>query len=466
MPGEILDLFERDVMEEAIEKLHSETAFYTASPVVEQLLDLVGWPGAGDKKLVDNSCGAGAFLGAALRRLLAAHPNIDDETLATRVCGWEVHFFAAAEARLHLERILMDHGGRAPAQARFLATRMVVHGDFLREGPRSPTWDVCVANPPFLRYAGLMPVLREAYENALPDFAQGDLLHSFLHMVERTLKPGGQIGIVTSDRWLFSQSAARLREAIGDSLGIAHLGLDCDSSFYRPKNRRAGQPPRIHPVALLIRDKADCSLPLTRLPIYPESDDTAAAAAGCRTLGTVASVRLAPWLGPHGIFVVSAGVAAGLPREHLVPAIDTDNIKGGRYSPPTKFAIRTQRGIEPCRAVMEHLDAQLHRMPKSKQRTTQRWLPPETFEKLDLSRPSLLVPRIASVLKPVRVPPGVLPLDHGISIVSAAEATLDEIEDALLRPEAQAWVRSRAPRLENGFHSLTTTLLRALPVAL
>lgn len=464
MQSQVLELFERNPMDDAIDVLHDATAYYTAEPVVEQLLTMLTWPHAG-RRLVDTSCGDGAFLVAALKRLLAVRPGIAPDQIAELVQGWEIHYFAAAEARHRLERVLIEVGRFPPAAAAATASRMVVHDDFLRNGPQVPTWDVVAGNPPFLRYTNLPEVLRVEYERLLPDYSQGDMLHSFLDRCALALRDGGEVALVTSDRWLFTMCAAPLREVIGQRLGIHHLQrLECTSSFYRPKNRRAGQPPRIHPVAIVLRSQQHCAIPLGREPIYPEADDTGYE--GCRKLGDVAQVRLAPWLGPHGIFVVGADTARTLPADVLVPAIDTDNIRGGVLTPPTKFAIRTLRASEPCPAVMEHLDRNLHRMPRTKQRADKRWLPPESFERMDLSKPSLLIPRIASSLKPVRVPAGILPLDHGISIVSAGDATLDEIEEQLLSPAAEAWVRARAPRLENEYRSLTTSLLRSLPVRL
>lgn len=460
-----LELFERNEMDEAIELLHDATAFYTAEPIVDQLLDMVTWP-AGDRRLVDTSCGDGAFLGAALERLLASEPDISDDRAAHLVQGFEIHFFAAAESRRRLARILVEHG-RSEARADAVAQSMVIHGDFLLGGPSAPTWDCVAGNPPFLRYAHLPAVLRVEYERTLPDYSQGDMLHSFIDRATLALRQGGEIALVTSDRWLFSQGAGELRAVIGRRMGLHHLArLDCSSAFYRPKNRRAGQPPRIHPVAVVLREADLCDTALTRAPIYPEACD--AAYAGYRPLAELANVRLAPWLGKHGLFVVDQTTAqtAGIPSSLLVPAVDTDNMKGGVFSAPTKFAIRTQRNVEPSAQVLRHLDANMHLLAQSKRRATQRWLPPESFENLDLSQPSLLIPRITSSLRPVRIPAGVLPIDHGISIVTAGAATLDELEAALLRPEAEAWVRARAPRLENNFYSCTTSLLRALPIDL
>lgn len=456
-------VIERNEMADAIEALHDATAFYTAEPIVDKLLDMVNWP-AGHRRLVDPSCGDGAFLVAALRRLLAASPDIDVAFIAKQLQGWEIHYFAAAEARGHLERILIEHG-HAPGPARDTAAKMVTHGDFLTQGPRTPTWDCVAGNPPFLRYANLPTILRAEYERTLPDYSQGDMLHSFIARCALTLRTGGEIALVTSDRWLFTQSASELRAVIGLRLGLHHLArLDCTSAFYRPKSRRSGQPPRIHPVAVVLREAHLCKTTLTAAPVYPEADD--AAYADCRPLNELASVRLAPWLGKHGLFVIDQATAdaAGIARDMLIPVVDTDNMKGGVLSAPTKFAIRTSRDCEPPAHVSQHLEANMHLLAKSKVRTTKRWLPPESFENFDLSQPSLLIPRIACSLKPVRIPAGVLPIDHGISIVRAGEMSLDELEAALSSPEAEAWVRARAPRLENGYYSLTTTLLRALPL--
>jgi len=62
------------------------------------------------------------------------------------------------------------------------------------------------------------------------------------------------------------------------------------------------------------------------------------------------------------------------------------------------------------------------------------------------------------------VPAGVLATNHNLSIVSAGDMTLEELETILASERTMQWVSQRAPRLENGYYSLTTTLLRKLPV--
>lgn len=460
----MLDLFERSEREIAVDELHHATAIYTAEPVVDQLLDALDWP-RGNRRLVDTSCGDGAFLARAIERLLEAVPDIDDAHLSHVIAGWEIHFHAVAQARSRIAEVIECHG-RATAAARALAALIVTEGDFLVDAPMQGTWDCITGNPPYLRYAHLPEHFRRLYEATMPEHAQADMLHSFLDRSMRVLNPDGEIALVTSDRWLTNQSAAGLREVLGQRLGVVQLErLDSSTSFYRPKQRKAGTPPRIHPVAIVLRHAGQGAMPLGRAPLYPDTFGQSASPESGPTLGELAQVRIAPWLGTPGIFLVDDDVARTLPREHLVSAVDTDDIKDGQLGTPTRMAIRTTRDSEPPPEVMAHLDAQLHRMC-ARGRRNPRWVAPEPFERFDLSQPCLLVPRIARSLRPVRVPAGVLPVNHNLSIVSAGSLDLDTVEQQLNRPEAMQWVARRAPRLENGYYSLTTTLLRELPLAL
>lgn len=446
-------------LREAIEVLHRATAIYTAEPVVDQLLSRVDWP-AGGRVLVDPSCGDGAFLVAALRRALARR-QFDDEALCGLLSGWEIHPDACAFARARVTATLMA-AGRSQAQANSVALRIVQHGDFLTDGPAGPRYDVIAGNPPYLRWANIPTALREHYVHHVPPYALQDMLYGFLERCVRVLRPHGDIVFVTSDRWLFNAGAAKLRQAIGQLVRLSHLErLDARSAYYRPKSRSAGTPPRVHPVAVHLRQGEGQAI--TQAALYPGVASTSYD--GCERLGDVAIVRLAPWLGSPGIFVIdhATATAARIPAPYLVPAIDTDDIVGDSLLPPRRFAIRTWPDVQPCPEIMSHLALNLHRMAARGRQGTA-WLPPELFHRFDLDAPSLLVPRIVRAPRAVLVPPGYLPINHNLSIVSADARTLDRVRWALARPLAQQWIKERAAPLENGFVSLTTRLLRQLPL--
>jgi hypothetical protein len=456
-PGATLEEASKE-RREAIDALYAATAIYTAGHVVDQLLDRLNWPGGG-RRLVDPSCGDGMFLGRVLERLLrSGHRTLDEVTLSIE--GWEIHPVACQQSRSRVSGML-EREGYDREVSRAIATRMVHNRDFLTDGPTAPTYDVVAGNPPYLRWVKVPRLLQDQYLEHVPHYASSDLLHSFLDRSTRAIHPGGAIGLVTADRWLFNSGASRLRQALGRRVSIGHLErLDVNTAFYRAKDRRAGSPPRIHPIAVVLREGAD-GAEISGRPIFPGVDSRRYE--GLPTLGELARVRIAPWLGSPGIFVVNADTARGLPGDCLVPAVDTDDIVDGKLGDPTRYAIRTSPGSQPCAEVMLHLEGLMHRMA-ARGRRGKPWMPPESFHKMDIPRESLLVPRIATSPKAVRVPAGVLPINHNLSIVCADPERLDQIEAALHSRLAAEWVRDHAPRLEGGYFSLTTRMLRKLPV--
>jgi hypothetical protein len=291
-------------------------------------------------------------------------------------------------------------------------------------------------------------------------------MFSFLDRCSKVLRPGGQMGFIVSDRWLCNSGAAALREALGLRLAIEHIErVEPTSVFQRAKQRRAGTPPRVNPVLVIFGSTGQA---ITKEAIYPGVDPAKYAA--YPTLDSIAQVRIAPWLDAPKIWAITEDQvrASGIPRQFLVPAVDTDDIQGDVLCAPRRFAIRTMPNERPCDAIVEHLRSQMPRMSKRGLKILQagKWAPPERFHNFDLSQPSLLVPRIAKAPKAVCLPAGILPLNHNLSIVSTGPASLKLVERALQSEVAAQWMRDHAPRLEDGYYSLCTTLLRKMPVDL
>jgi len=447
---------------DAIDQLHLATALYTADPVVSDLLDKVKWPQPGGK-LADVSAGDGQFMSQALTRLLATGATSDDELLG-RLEGYEIHPFACSQARARLADILVG-AGRDRESAEALAEKMVHNKDFLTQGPVTPKFSQVLGNPPYLRRVKVPAILREEYDQCVPAHASGDLLHAFIDRVSRVLLPGGEMAFVSSDRWLAAEGAATLREKLGERFGIRSVErLDQKSVFYRPKNRSAGTPPRVSPIAIHI-DESPESAPITRAPIFPGADN--GMFAGMPSLGDIARVETAPYLGPEGIFVVTADQAekSNLPKSELVPAFDKDDLADGQLATPTRFAIRTSPHVVPGPEIRAHLDANKDRMPNRGQRG-QSHLPPETFWKMNLDVPSLWMPRIAQTPAAVRIPPGVLPIDHDFRITSDDPAMLAAIARWLASDMAAMWFAQHANALEGGYYQIGARLLRQMPVDL
>lgn len=450
-----------DPRADAVDALHAATALYTSSSIVDSLLDRTGWPNR-KGRLLDPSSGDGSFLLRALSRIET--PPGDMEAVC-RIRGWEIHPLAASHSREAIAALLTGRGWTAAAAER-AAFSVIREGDFLTDTSIAKgEFSIIAGNPPYLRYGHLPSVFKDLYEQVVAPHARNDILHSFLDRCVDLLSDEGVIAFVSADRWLFNATTAKLRELLGQKVGLSHVArLDPTTSFYRPKYRRRGSPPRIHPVEIVLTPQARFVRPLTAGAISPDEGCCVTAPVGS-TLADVATVRIAPWLGPEGIWVLDEAEAAGLTGASTVPAVDTDDIVSPSdvLAPPRRRAILTTRGEEPTGTAQAHLQALRHRMPK-KCEGKPYWLPPEVIT-LDLSRPALLIPRIARRLRVIPLPAGILPINHNLQVVNAAPGvSLERVAEMLGCEESQEWIRRHAPRLENGFFSITTTLLRRLPL--
>jgi methylase of polypeptide subunit release factors len=444
--------FAVDAMAEAVETIHHGTAIYTAVPEIEALLDRLGWPDRGTA-LLDPGAGNGGFLVAALDRIELARNDADGACAA--VHGYEFHPGAAAAARRAVTEHLTGRGWN-PATARGAAERIVEIRDFLLSPVPVAKWDVIAANPPYWRYANLPPEYRFEYDVKVEAHARADLLYAYLQRAADIVKPGGRIGLITADRWLLNSGSAELRERIGARYAVEDVRrLKSHSAFYRPKARTRGTPARVHPVALVLSPEGN-GRPLGRSAFMIEDLPEVQG----RPLSEIATVRLAPWLGPDGIFVVRE--TAGLPPERMIPCYEPEDCGQGDDLPePKRWAIATDRS-EPEESVLRHLDARLGAMPK-RGRQNIRWLPPEPFfGRLPLDVDAVLVPRISKNIRAIRLPAGSMPVNHNIVVVSGLP--VERLRTILTDPRVQAQADALALRLEGGYRSYTTTLLRQLVV--
>ncbi len=248
-------------------------------------------------------------------------------------------------------------------------------------------------------------------------------------------------------------------------MSIEHLErLDAKTAFSRPKQRRAGTPPRVHPEPVVLGNHKHGQT-LTREPIYPGADS--ARYAGLPTLQDVADVRLGLYLGQAGVFVVTGAEAAAieLPPDVLIPAVDNDDVCDGVLSQPTRYAILTHPDVAPCPTVAGHIERQKAKTGM-RARPGKAWMPKESFHKLDHTQPSLMVLCIAKTPKGIRVPAGVLPFDHNMSVVCKDVETLEKVEKALASDLAAQWLSEHAARLERGYFAITAPLLRKMPIEL
>lgn len=432
-----------------IEAIHAGTAIYTASVEVEELLDKLEWPKRGGR-ILDPAAGDGNMIVAAMRRL---RPAAGDHAAAARVQGYEFHEESVIEARRRVADELVTCGW-CPAEAERAAKASVHLRDFLIDRT-SEIFENIIANPPYWRRSRLPAGYAEIFDACTPHYARGDLLHAFLTKIVDITTDKSRIGLITSDRWLINSGAGAVRAKVGARFKVESIRrLDPKSAFHRPKNKIKDTPPRVHAVSMLITQEGrDLTKDSFFIEEVPEVDGL--------PLGDIVSLRLAPWLGPDGMFMVSEEV--DIPDSSLVPCVEPSDIcpKTGKIGPIRRWAIVT--GDErPCEKVIQHLKKTLHGMPARGRRKTL-WHPPERFDRhLPLKHDAILVPRLAPKLRAISLPAGHLPTNHSLVIASGHDP--EKIRKMLEDPRVQAQADAIAPPIESGYRSYTATLLRRLVI--
>jgi tRNA1(Val) A37 N6-methylase TrmN6 len=455
-PAGLLDLdFGSDGQrEQDIAAIHHATGFYTVVPEIEALLDRLGWPSEGER-LLDPGAGNGGFLVAALRRLDLDRDDIT--TAVRRVRGYEFYRGAVAEARAAVRDHLAGRGWSAAAAQR-AALLIVEERDFLLSPVPAGEFDLIAANPPYWRLVNLPTAYRIDYEAVVEPHARADMLFAYLQQSANIVATGGRIGLITADRWLLNEGSAELRRRLGRRFRVTDVHkLDAESAFYHAKERKAGTAPRVTPVSLILTQGKEGRA----LDGRPFQLDEVPVVDGV-PLPELARIRLAPWLGPDGIFLVDAATRDRLPAEYLFPAVEPGDIGRDDVIRETRrWVIRTTRG-EPSAPVLAHLDSTLGRMPKGGRRVP-RWLPPEPFAgKLPVDQDAVLVPRIATHLRAIRLPAGVIPANHQLVVVSGlpVPVMIAMLTDAAVQAQADALSR----RVDGGYQDYTAKMLRQLVI--
>lgn len=185
--------------------------FYTPPWLVERTLLRFGWP-ADHSRLVDPTCGAGAFLAGAALAL-----RHDPTAAATRISGADINPLAVLAARVACFCAVADR--LLPGQTFDPDIRVA---DLLDDAPIQPA-NILVGNPPWIRYSELSPEVRariaelaKHYDLLPPSSFHGgselDVSAVFAYrMIDKHLKIGGKAALVVPSSLLRSPASARFR---------------------------------------------------------------------------------------------------------------------------------------------------------------------------------------------------------------------------------------------------------------
>jgi adenine-specific DNA-methyltransferase len=197
---------------------------FTRRWVVELILDLVGYRPEEDlavKRVLEPSCGDGAFLGPIIDRLIASaevHSRVPAE-LTTAIVALDLSDLNVERARKFATTRLVDFGMRH-VDADRLARGWVRQGDFLLEAEVGEV-DFVIGNPPYIRLENVPAARTAAYRAACPTMrGRSDVYVGFIERGLRLLREDGVLGFIVADRWMHNQYGASLRRLVADGFSV------------------------------------------------------------------------------------------------------------------------------------------------------------------------------------------------------------------------------------------------------
>ena len=189
--------------------------FYTPRPLVQRLLDQAQAAGYNwaSGNIVDPSCGAGAFLVEAARRITlamrVAAPEFVVAAISSRLRGWDLDPFASWLAQLSVELVLLP---QTAASGRRIGSVTETKDSLADWRAHKGKFDLVMGNPAFGRVPD-SPALRQRFARSL--FGHPNLYGLFMDLaVDLASKPSGLIAYVTPTSYLGGQYFKRLRRLL------------------------------------------------------------------------------------------------------------------------------------------------------------------------------------------------------------------------------------------------------------
>ncbi|WP_294157775.1 Eco57I restriction-modification methylase domain-containing protein [uncultured Selenomonas sp.] len=216
----------------------NDGCIYTRPWVVDFMLDACGYTEQQPLsawRVVEPSCGEGSFVLRMAERLIASarRDGVDMAQLNDAIRAYDTDAGALAVARANTLKLL-EHLGVEAVDAEALVEAWFVHQDFIEA--ECLDVDLVIGNPPYVRATDIDESIRERYQNLLETFTRGtDLYIAFFEKGLKSLKEGGRLCFICSDRWRRNQFGAKLRafiaaHAFGVRLHCQMHGVDAFES--------------------------------------------------------------------------------------------------------------------------------------------------------------------------------------------------------------------------------------------
>ena len=182
-------------------------------------------------KILEPSCGDGAFVLPIVDELIAESPDWNDSALDGFLSAFDISGQSIALVKAAVMAKLKD-AGCPEAVARRLLSRWFFCEDFLlREF--DGRFDVVIGNPPYIRFDNLSKEKQLAYKARYATFSERcDICVPFFERSLSLLSERGVLSFICSNRFVRSSYGKRLRRLIGDSYHVAlYLNMEHTQPF-------------------------------------------------------------------------------------------------------------------------------------------------------------------------------------------------------------------------------------------
>jgi adenine-specific DNA-methyltransferase len=238
-----LELFEANwrAIWNGAEDSTSVGAIYTKPEIVDLVLDLSGYRAdvgrLASRRLMEPSCGDGAFLQAVVRRLIQSERlhvgkiDWDCPELARSVRAIDLNSAAVAKAKtLIVDELLRENC--SPERARALADTWAVHGDFLLTA-WNEKFSFVVGNPPYVRLEELPKKVLAEYRRRFSTLKdRADLYIAFFERGLQLLAQDGVLAFICANRFAKNQYGAALRLLISEKFRVKqYINLEHTQPF-------------------------------------------------------------------------------------------------------------------------------------------------------------------------------------------------------------------------------------------
>jgi len=209
---------------------------HTKPHIVDLILDLAGYcpeRNLSALRLLEPSCGEGAFLIHAVERLLKSSKlfKVSSKDLSAAILAFDIDTEHVAESRRKVADLVCQHGVSQDEAVR-LAEEWVRQGDFLL-GADPGRFDVVVGNPPYIRIEEFSAELQAEYRSRYSTlYDRADLYVAFIERSLRLLNQKGILSFICADRWTLNKYGAPLRRFITDTFHVStYIDLHQASPF-------------------------------------------------------------------------------------------------------------------------------------------------------------------------------------------------------------------------------------------